>query len=69
MSKLFVRHLGKMEVHGCLGGGIKVNVVDIASIEEALAVGAGLDGHVAWVDSCMSYGCGWVHGLGAGDNR
>ncbi len=47
---------------------IKVNVVGIAAVKEALAVGAGLDGHVAWVDSCMPYGCiggcvGWVPGM------
>jgi hypothetical protein len=58
-----------MEVCGCLGGGIKVNIVGIAAVKEAMAVGTGLDGHVAWVDSCMSSCCGLVCGLGAGDDH
>jgi hypothetical protein len=33
MSRLFVRHHGNMDVHGCLGGDIKVNVVGIAVVE------------------------------------
>ncbi len=51
MPRLFVWRLGNMEVHRCLGGDIKVNVVGIAAIRKALAVDTGLDVHVAWVDS------------------
>ncbi len=33
MSNLFVRHRGNMEVRGCLGGDINVNVVGIAVVK------------------------------------
>jgi hypothetical protein len=36
MSRWFVRRLGNMEVHRCLKGDIKVNIVSIAAIEEWL---------------------------------
>ncbi len=52
-----------MEVRGCLGGDIEVNVIGVAFVDERMAVGAGLDGHVTPVDIC-----GWVCKLGAGIN-
>ncbi len=32
MPRLFVRHHGNMEVRGCLGGDIKVNVVCVTFV-------------------------------------
>ncbi len=33
MPRLFVRRRGNMEVRGCLGGDIEVNVIDVAFVE------------------------------------
>ncbi len=52
MPRLFVRCRGNMEVCRCLGGDIKVNVIGVAFVDERMAVGAGLDGHVTQVDVC-----------------
>jgi hypothetical protein len=33
MPRSFVRHRGNMEVHGYLGGDIKVNVISVAFVD------------------------------------
>jgi hypothetical protein len=41
-----------VEVRGCLGGDVEVNVIGVACVDWRMAVVAGLDGHVTRVDSC-----------------
>jgi hypothetical protein len=63
MPRSFVRHRGNMEMRLCLGGDIDVNVIGIFFVDERMAVGAGLDGHVTPFDIC-----GWMCKLGAGND-